>query len=90
MSDIRMLVANPPTMATTVMPMIATAMISSIRVSPVLFEPVRTRVCTVDYTATWPKTPYIADTRAIATKPTTPPMAMITTGSMSEVTFLIL
>ena len=85
-----MVVAIPPMIATTAIPMIATAISSSIRVSPSSFVPGRTRLCTADHTLTWPKMPYIADTSAIATKPTMLPMAMITIGSMSEVTFLIL
>jgi hypothetical protein len=44
MPDIRMVVANPPTMATMVMPMIATEMISSTRVSPSSFELKRVRI----------------------------------------------
>ena len=42
------------------------------------------------HTSTWLKMPYIAETRATATKPTIRPMTMMTAGSKSAVSFLIL
>ena len=44
----------------------------------------------VHQTLTCLKMPYIADTRAMATKPTRRPMTMMTAGSNSAVSFLIL
>ena len=44
----------------------------------------------VHQTSTWLKMPYIAETSAMATKPTIPPITMMTSGSKIEVSFLIL
>ena len=70
-------------------PRMTTATSTSTRVSP---RSSRTSACdgTARQTCTWLKMPYIAETSAMATKPTIRPMTMMTSGSNSAVSFAIL
>ncbi len=80
--------------------MIATVIMSSTSVSPASgvrwAAARRARRGASDESRTSPSvfwllnTPYIAETRATATKPTTTPMKMMIAGSASDVTFLSL
>ena len=81
-------VPSPPSTATPARPRITIVSSSSTRVSPAFEIPIRRRP--PGHVFTWLKMPYIAETSATATKPTSSPITMMTAGSNSEVSFLIL
>lgn len=80
--------ASPDAIAITATPKIVIETSNSRSVSPA--SPEALGLFGTAHTFTWRKTPYIADTKAMATNPTIRPMTTMTIGSKSEVSFLIL